>query len=585
MPDPASITLGNRSTTRTIAVETAAQAFLALLGERGIRYLFANAGTDFAPLLDAYARDGAAAYPRPITVPHETVAVAMAHGYYNLTGEPQAVMLHVGVGTANGVAGLINAARGNVPLLLMAGRTPLTEEGAAGSRDLFIHWAQETRDQAAMVREYVKWDYELRRYDQLETVVDRALAIAMTEPRGPVYLTLPREVLAEAQTSFTLTSPSRQHTGGRRYPDPHHLAAAAALLARAEHPLLITTSLGQDPAAVPELVTLAERFGFPVVVMVPRYMNFPSDHPLHLGYDPHPLLEEADVLLVIDSDVPWYPSRAKPRPDAHVIQMAVDPCYSSYPIRGYPCDIPLAAHPVAALPLLAEQLHALTASWPEYPEVVARRRERCQALHARRQQQWQEQVRPLADADAIDERWLSHCLGQALGEETILLNEYSLVPDGVHFARPGTQFMLPAAGGLGWGLGAALGTKLAAPERDVILAVGDGSYIFGAPTAAHFVAAAEQLPFLTVLFNNRTWNAVRRANLAMYPDGAAARTGNFVLSDLAPAPDYELLVQASGGHGERVEHPAALPAALDRALRIVREERRQALLNVICRRP
>jgi len=131
----------------------------------------------------------------------------------------------------------------------------------------------------------------------------------------------------------------------------------------------------------------------------------------------------------------------------------------------------------------------------------------------------------------------------------------------------------------------ALGIKLGAPEKTVIATVGDGAYIFGAPTAAHFVARAQDLPVLFVVFNNRAWNAVKRSVRSHAPQGWAARTGLMPLSDLDPAPDYELVCQANGGYGERVEDPAALPGALERALRAVRQERRQALLNVICKKP
>src|SRR6266478_5033483 len=178
--------------------EMTADAYLARLAERGIDYVFANAGTDFAPIVESLARNTSAKakFPRFITVPHENVAMAMAHGYYRTCGKPAAVMVHVTVGTANSMNGLINAARDNIPLLLAAGRTPLTETGHISSRNRSIHWGQESFDQGGMVREYVKWDYELRGGQPVDAVVDRALDIAMSEPRGPVYLTLPREVLS-----------------------------------------------------------------------------------------------------------------------------------------------------------------------------------------------------------------------------------------------------------------------------------------------------------------------------------------------------------------------------------------------------
>src|SRR5258705_10829679 len=179
-----------------------AEAYIRRLAERGIAYVFANAGTDFAPIIEAISRNAGSdrKIPKFITVPHENVAMAMAHGYYRACGKPAAVMVHVTVGTGNTINGLMNATRDNIPLLLAAGRTPLTETGHIGSRNRSIHWGQEAFDQGGMVREFVKWDYELRAGQPVGAVVDRALDIAMSEPRGPVYLTLPREVLAAEAT-------------------------------------------------------------------------------------------------------------------------------------------------------------------------------------------------------------------------------------------------------------------------------------------------------------------------------------------------------------------------------------------------
>src|SRR6059036_2411947 len=179
--------------TKKANVETTAEAYLELLAARGVDYFFGNAGTDFAPIIEAYTRRRARGQllPRPVTVPHEVPAVAMAHGYAMVTGRPQAVMVHVIVGTANALGGVINAARGGVPMLFTAGRNPITEAGFRGSRERQIHWAQESFDQGAIVREFVKWDYELRNFAQLETVVDRALAVTQAEPQAPVYLARP----------------------------------------------------------------------------------------------------------------------------------------------------------------------------------------------------------------------------------------------------------------------------------------------------------------------------------------------------------------------------------------------------------
>ncbi len=550
---------------------------LARLGGH-VDYLFANAGTDFPSLIEAIARAETAGTPAPraIAVPHENLAVAMALGHTMVSGRVQAVMVHVGVGTANAICGLLNASRERLPLLLAAGRTPLLETGAEGARSRYIHWAQEMYDQAGLLREAVKWDFELRRPEQLETVVDRAFAITTSEPRGPVYLSLPREVLAApaaaAVTEATLPAAVAPAA------DAAAIDAAAAILAAAERPLIITASSGRDPAAVEPLARLAERFALPVISFFPRQLCLPSDHPMHLGFEPGTLLTEADAVLVLECDVPWIPSLQGPPAGARIIQLGVDPLFADYPLRGFPADLAITATPASALEALGE---ALAARLVGAGETVATRRRRLDQARQELQAGWQQTRQRLAAAKPIHPVWLSHCLDQVIDDEAIVVNEMALALPQLSRRRPGSYFGPSPAGGLGWGLGAALGAKLAAPERFVVAAVGDGSYMFGNPTPAHFVSRAHDLPVLFVVANNSGWGAVRAATRAMYPDGQALKQNRMPLAELEPSPDYERVVEASGGYGERVEDPATLPEALQRAARVVREEGRQALLNVI----
>jgi acetolactate synthase I/II/III large subunit len=564
------------------AVESTAEAYLELLAARGVEYLFANAGTDFAPLIEAYAKRGAQgqAAPRPITVPHEIPAVAMAHGYAMVTGRAQAVMVHVIVGAGNAVGGIINAARANVPMLFSAGRNPISEAGHSGSRDRSIHWAQESFDQAAMVREFVKWDYELRSASDLETVVDRALSLAHAEPQGPVYLTLPREVLAERQEAIEYADPARMVRPGPLMPAPEGVSEAAQVLASARNPIIIVKAAGRDPGAVAALVALAEALGAPVFDQFHTYVNFPQDHPLHGGFDAAPHLEAADAVLVVESDVPWFPGLKHPRPEARIVHVGIDPLFSRYPIRGFPTDLALAGAPRLTLQVLAEAVARRADAG-----AVAERRSRWEAEHARSVAAAAKRAHTAQSENPMDMAWVSRCVGDLVDEQTIVVNEYDLDATQACFKRPGSYFAAPSSGGLGWGLGAALGAKLAAPDKTVICCVGDGAYIFGAPTAAHFVSRAYNLPALFVIFNNRTWNAVKRAVQSHARDGWAVKTDSMPLTALEPAPDYEMVCRASGGHGERVEDPAQLPDALARGLRIVKEEKRQVLLNVICRKP
>src|SRR5262249_47963073 len=271
-------------------------------------------------------------FPRMVTVPHENVAMAMAHGYYRACGKPAAVMVHVTVGTANAINGLLNATRDNVPILLAAGRTPLTETGHAASRNRGIHWGQEAFDQGAMVREFVKWDYELRGGQPVASVVDRALDIAMSEPRGPVYLTLPREVLA-APAVAARRDTVRPLGSSPPAPAAEAIDEAAHLIAKAEFPLIVTSSAGRARAAFDAPAALAEEFALPVVQNEARDLNLATTHPMNLGFAAAPFLQRADVVVVIESTVPWIPGAAAPRRDAKVIHVAADPLAQRYPFR------------------------------------------------------------------------------------------------------------------------------------------------------------------------------------------------------------------------------------------------------------
>ena len=558
--------------------ETVAGRLLARLG-RHVDYIFANTGTDFPPIIEALARAEAsgATLPTAIAVPHENVAVGMAYGHTMVSGRPQAVMVHVNVGTANAVCGLINASRARVSMLLAAGRSPYHETGAHGARNRTIQWAQEMFDQAGLVREAVKWDYELSRGEHVEAVIDRAIAVALSEPMGPVYLTMPREVLAEPGDAAA--APPAAAPAMPPGPNPQAIDEAAAILADAQRPLIVTGNAGRSAAGFDALARLAGRHAIPVVSFFARSLCIASDHPMNLGYEPGPMLAEADAVLVVECDVPWIPSLQGPPAGCRVIHLGVDPLFSRYPVRSFPCNLAIDAAPELALPALDAALSGQAVD----PDTIAARRAALAARAAELRAGWQRAATESRGERPISVAWLSHCIGRVVDENTIVLNELGLSPAHLTLQRPGSYFGLSPAGGLGWGLRAALGAKLAAPDKLVIASMGDGAYMFGNPTPAHYVSRAHDLPVLYIVSNNAGWGAVRAATRAMYPDGAAQQRNAMPLTALDPMPDFETVVAASGGYGERVEDPAALPDALDRAVRAVREEGRQALLNVITR--
>jgi acetolactate synthase-1/2/3 large subunit len=560
----------------TFSPQTAADAWIGLLAARGVDYLFANGGTDFAPVVEAYAKGEKLGWrlPEVVIVPHENMGIAMAHGYAMVTGRPQAMMVHVGVGTANSLNGLINASRQNVPILLSAGRTPITESGAVpAARNNYIHWAQEHFDQGGMLREFVKWDYELRHPEQVETVLDRALAIAKSEPQGPVYVTLPREILAQGFSRPFSGTPTIA-AASPPAADPDTVEQAARLLGAAKNPLLITANGGRTAEAARAIGELAETFAVPVVHYRPRYLAVSTEHPMHCGWDPHGLLKEADLVLVVDCDVPWIPKDGGPKPEARVVHIGPDPLFARYPLRGFRTDIALAGAVASTLQALSRNAQKHAAS----PTVIEERRKVVTSRSKEIRAKGRAGFEPMPAS--ISGKWLSACMNRVFDERTLLVNEYPTVLEEMVITEPGQYFGNASAGGLGWGMGAALGAKLASPDKTVICALGDGAYMFGNPTAAHYVSEAMRLPVLFIIANNARWAAVHRSTLATYPKGFASSTKEPPFATLEPSPRFEHVIRASGGHSERVTEPQALMPALERAMKVVREEKRQALLNV-----
>jgi acetolactate synthase-1/2/3 large subunit len=544
---------------------TVAERYLARLREHGIRYLFGNAGTDFPPLIEALSRGDTGI--EPVLVPHENVAVAMAYGHAMVTGKPQLVMVHVGLGTANALCGLFNAARQQVPLLLTAGRSPWLEQGRLGARNNYINWAQEMFDQSGMVRELVKWEYELRDPEQVEAVVDRALAAACSSPQGPAYLVLPREVLAAPAAPRREGGTGMQAPVRPGMPSSQDLETAAQWLASAQRPLIITADAGRTRAGFEALTALAERRGIPVVQYRPRYLSLPCSSKANAGYDPTRLLPEADLVLAIDVDVPWLPEHCAPQPGARVVHIGLDPLFLNYPIRGFRSDLSLQGDTGAILQALLLALRGAPAdTGPWFERATCGHREASTLA---------------SDDERLTNRYVSRCIAEAMDERSVLLNEYTFALEELRVDTHGNYFGHSPAGGLGWAVGAAMGVRMARPDATVFAAVGDGTYMFSNPTPAHFVSAARGLPFVTVIYNNRRWGAVHRATLSMYPDGAASKAESPVFATLEPEVAYERMVEACGGLGLRVDRADQLPGAIERAVHAVRHEGRQAVINVL----
>ncbi len=557
---------------------TAGGALLARLKAVGVDYIFANSGTDFPPIIEglAEAGDKDIALPTALVMPHESAAMGMAHGYYLATGRAQAVMAHTNVGLANCAIGAINAATEQIPMLLFSGRTPTLEQGRLGARTVPIGWGQEMRDQHALVREACKWDYELRFPEQVSEVVDRAYAIANSTPRGPVYVSLPRETLCETAVYHGLSAPASV-APAKAAPDPAALRRAVEILAAAERPLIVAQRGCGSPEGFAALAELAQEWAIPVVQYWAIQLAMALDHPMSAGTDPLPWIEEADAILVIDCLAPWSPQIHHPRADARIIQLGGDPLYARFPVRHFASAETLVGD-------VAEGIIALKAMLdPLRGDASARIDARRPGIE-RRNVETRQKVKRSSQAGAAEpmtKAWVSHCLSEAIeNRKATVLSELGCPLEPMSLREPNSWYQEPHSGGLGWSFPTALGMSLADRDRLVVATMGDGSYLFSNPPVCHQIAEALELPVLVLVLNNSEWGAVRHSVLGIYPNGHAARANEMPLTSLKPTPDFTRIAQASRAWTAEVSDGAQLPEVLRQAIEHIDTKRTQALVEI-----
>lgn len=561
----------------TETTTTAGAALLRRLKTLGVDYVFANAGTDFPPLIEGLAEAATTGVPMPqaLVIPHEHAAMGMAHGYYLATGKPQAVIAHTNVGLSNCVIGAINAAFEHVPILLFSGRTPATEEGRFGARSIPIGWGQEMRDQTAMVRELVKWDYELRFAEQTPVLVDRAMAIAQSTPKGPIYMGLPREVLCEPCPGGQLDeapvmAPVRTVAPGDA------VARVAAMLAQAQRPVIFNQGGAGSAEAFAALSAMVEAWAIPVVHNWATRIAIPTDHAMYAGSDPEPWIREADVILVLDGIAPWMPDVHKHSADCRIIQVGPDPLWRRYPVRNFRTDVALAGETADVVLALAGEMKRLKPrpAITKRRDAVAKRTRAIRAAVAEHARSGQ--------AGVMTKEYVALCVSQAVErlENAAVLTELGCPLPPMTFRQHDRWFQAPHSGGLGWGFTTGLGMQLADRERLVVATMGDGSYIFANPTACHQIAEALELPLLVIVLDNEEWGAVRTSVRMLYPDGHAVKSNRMPLTSLAPQPDFTLTARASRAWTATVTNGALLPDVLRQAIEHVRSARSQALVHV-----
>ena len=544
-------------------IYTAADALNDALVTAGVDCVFINSGTDYPPIIESWAKyeEQGCKIPRVIISPHEYAAMSAAQGYAQITGRAQAVFVHVDVGTQNIGGAIHNAFRCRVPVFVFAGLSPYTMEGEYhGGRNSHIQFLQNAADQAGIVRGYTKLDYEYRSGKNIQQMTYRALQIAQSDPKGPVYMTATREVLEEE--GFDIGADIRHW--GAVSPialDDESVKTVAVALSKAKKPLIITSSSGRNTKCVGELVALAERLAIPVIEAneLPS-MNFPADNLLHAGFDTRGFIEFADLVLIIDCDVPWIPVNAKPKANCRVFCIDSDPLKEHIPLWCYKAERFMRADSYTALRQLNKEFeqnqHFLN------QKIIDTRREKVLGIHNKMRESW---AYTGGEEEVITPEFLTLCINEVIDDDTVILNEAITSRQAIERLlprnKPGTLF---GNGGssLGWHGGAAVGMKLACPDKDIVALTGDGTYIFSCPTAVHWMAARYNAPFMTVIYNNQGWNAPKQITRQQYPDGFAVRSGNFRTS-FAPSARLDMTAHAAGGaFAKTVSDPGELRQAL-----------------------
>lgn len=553
---------------------------LEALCEIGIDYLFCNFGTDHAPIIEEIARWARQRRqtPKIIVSPHENVAIHMAAGYALMTGRGQGVIVHVDAGTANAALGMHNLFRNRIPALLMAGIAPFTTFGELkGSRDTYVHFIQQPMDQASIVRPYAKWEYTLPSGVTVKETLRRAHTIMQSEPKGPVYLMLPREILAEEWSEDVIRSFPEDRfgpteTGGT---DPEFVKRLAIRLRDAKNPILITSYAGRDPSASDAIDRLARFAGIRVIDFLAT-VNIGRGAPYFGGFSPGSL-QDVDVGIMVDVDVPWIPLSMPDNPSTYWAQIDIDLLKATSPMWGFPSCLRLQGHSSRILTQLLETLQSIAT--PSFADLAEKRR----AVLIEEAEKHQREAQKLATAKGkrgeIGLHYFCAELGKALDADDIILNEAvtkkAILNTQIPRAKPATMIS-NAGGGLGASGGMALGVKLARPDRTVVQVVGDGTFYFNNPSAVLATSNQHRLPIFTVVLDNGGWAAVKGSVLRVYPDGDA-KARDLFQSSLAEDTDLSKIGEAFGAYGEKVLEPDDVPGAIARCLNEVRGGRSAVL--------
>ena len=569
------------------ARHSAANYLLEGLQEVGIDYLFSNMGTDHAPIIEALAgrKKRNQTLPKVIVCPHENTAAHMAGGYALATGRGQGVLVHVDVGTANTSNAMHNLYRSRLPVLLMAGKAPFTTHGElVGTRDNYVHFVQEPFDQGALVRPYVKWEWTLPSGVVVKEALRRAHTVMHSEPKGPVYLMLPREILTEAWSEEDMRSYPAERFGnaGSSGADPKLVDQLADVLLGARSPILLTSYAGRTPGASEAIIALAEFAGIRVYE-ANMVSNIAHDSPCFCGFMAGPAIGQADVGLLVDVDVPWFPRDTRANEATYWAQIDVDVVKGGSPMWSFPSNLRLQGNSGRIIEQLLEAVKAKAT--PAFKQAAAARIAQFGAENEKRLVRAAELAANPGKPGAINSHYLCRELGKRIAPQDVIFSEATrntpAVQQQIPRSLPGTVVRV-GGGGLGSSGGMALGTKLARPEHLAIQIVGDGSFYFNVTDSVFAVSKQYGLPILTIVLDNGGWSAVKESTLRVYPDGDA-KAEDYFAAELAIDADFSKVGEAFGAYGEKLTDPREVPAAIERCLKEVRGGRTAILHACVTR--
>jgi thiamine pyrophosphate-dependent acetolactate synthase large subunit-like protein len=547
-----------------------AEALLRVLREMGVERIFASPGSEWSPVWEHLAKPYGSDddVPLYLSTRHEEVAVAMASGYAKVSGKLPAVMIHTTVGSLHATMALRGALHQRVPMVVLAGES--IGFGEAPGPDPGRQWVllADMGGPARLVERCVKWSFGLNASALLPATVQRAAQLAVAAPEGPTFVSVPMEYLLDTLPTAPPPSASLPRAGAA---SPEALDELARILTEAASPVIVTEEVGRSPRAVAHLVALAEILGAPVVEgWHPGYVNFPRTHPLYAGSGgPGHIaayLKESDVVFLLAALAPWHPPSSLPSA-TRVVILDDEPLHAQIPFWGYRSDLMVSGAVEHSLAMLLERVKRTVA-----PGARARGVERWAPRHEKTREALREECRASGTRQAIETRWVAHELNEVLPPDAVVVDE--TITHRLDIMRcldrltPG-RFFEASHGGLGTGLGEALGVKAAAPDRTVVALIGDGALNYNPVLAAFGASQEHRLPILVVVFNNSGYLSQKAGIPQHYPDGWAVKSRRFVGTSIAPNPDYAAVARAFGGHGEKVTDPRQVRPALMRGLQAV----------------